>query len=113
MNTRKVVKAYEVVYPNAIRVKKDARVSILREETNPKWAGWVWCRSDDGQEGWISKDFLTIVGSNATINRDYDAREVAVQPQESVQVLKEEHGWAWVKKADDSEGWIPAENLET
>jgi len=109
---RKVVKAYEVVYPNAIRVLKGAPILILREETNPEWAGWLWCRSEDGQEGWISKDFLEIKDSHATMNRDYDAREVAVQPDELVQVLKEEHGWVWVKKSDSSEGWIPIANLE-
>lgn len=112
MSMRKVIKAYEVVYPNAIRVLKDAVILILREETNPEWAGWLWCRSEDGQEGWISKDYLEVNGSSATMIKDYDAREVAVQPEELVQVLKEEHGWVWVKKSDSSEGWIPLANLE-
>lgn len=108
---RKVTKAYDVVYPDAIKVQKGARLSVLREETNPAWAGWLWCRSDDGQEGWISKDFLEIDGRNAVMTRDYDAREVSVRPEETVQVLKEERGWSWVRKTDGSEGWIPTENL--
>ena len=109
---RKVIKAYEVVYPNAICVRKGNSLLILREETNPAWAGWLWCRSEDGQEGWISKDFMEIDGAKAKMNRDYDAREVAVQALEMVQILKQEHGWCWVKKGDGSQGWIPSENLE-
>lgn len=46
------------------------------------------------------------------MNRDYDAREVAVEPFEVVTVLKEVRGWAWVKKTDGSEGWIPVANPE-
>lgn len=109
---RKVIKPYEVVYTNAICVRKGTSLLILREETNPAYAGWLWCRSEDGQEGWISKDFMEIEGNQAEMDRDYDAREVAVSALEVVQVLKEEHGWSWVKKDDNSEGWIPSENLE-
>ena len=109
---RKVIKAYEVAYPNAICVRKGSSLSILREETNPDWAGWLWCRSEDGQEGWISKDYMNINGTQATITRDYNAKEVAVQPSEIVQVLLEERGWSWVQKSDGTEGWIPSENLE-
>jgi hypothetical protein len=38
---RKVNKAYEIVYPNAISVRKGSILLILREETNPAWSGWV------------------------------------------------------------------------
>jgi uncharacterized protein YgiM (DUF1202 family) len=109
---RKVLKPYEVKYLNAIRVRKGSSLLILREETNPAWKGWLWCRSEDGQEGWISKDYMDIQGSKAIMNRDYDAREVAVQASEMVQVLNQENGWSWVRKSDGSEGWIPSENLE-
>lgn len=47
---RKVLKPYEVTYPNAIRVRKGSSLLILREETNPARMGWLWCRSEDGQE---------------------------------------------------------------
>ncbi len=108
----KVIKSYDVVYPNAIRVLRGTRLLILREETNPAWEGWLWCRAEDGQEGWISKEYMDIEGSAATMNRDYDAKEVSVRASDSVEVIKVERGWSWVKKVDGSEGWIPSENLE-
>lgn len=109
---RNVIKSYDVVYPNAIRVPKGMTLAMLREETNPAWDGWLWCRSSDGQEGWISKDYMSVNGSSATMIRDYDAKEVAVQESDIVEVLKVERGWSWIKKFDGSEGWIPSENLE-
>ncbi len=109
---RKIVKPYSVKYPNAIRVQKGTSVLILKEETKPEWQGWVWCQSNDGQTGWISKDYLEIQGNTAILKHDYDAKEVDVTASETVHVLKEENGWAWIQKIDTTEGWIPIENLE-
>jgi SH3-like domain-containing protein len=106
---RKVLRAYEIAYPNALCVRKGESLRILREETNPAWAGWLWCRSDDGQEGWVSKDYLVIDGERGVLKLDYDAREVAVAPLEIVEVLREERGWCWVRKQDGAEGWVPGE----
>jgi uncharacterized protein YgiM (DUF1202 family) len=110
---RKVITSYSVVYPNAIRVSKGTSVTILKAEEKPEWDGWVWCKSDDDQTGWISRDYLESRDGIIQLNRDYDAKEVAVEASENVQVLKEEKGWAWVRKTDGTEGWIPIENLET
>jgi SH3-like domain-containing protein len=86
---------------------KGAEVSILKEGANPDWAGWLWCRSKDGQQGWISKDFLDLANQqSALMNRDYDAKEVAVEISDRVELLKE-LGWAWVRKTDGAEGWVP------
>lgn len=107
----RVRKAYEIVYPNAIKLRQGAEVHVLRRESKPEWRGWLWCEARDGQSGWISETHLDIRGDRATLKVDYDAREVSLLEGETVEILKEENGWSWVKKADASEGWVPSENL--
>ena len=108
---RRVIANYEVVHQNAICVTRGTRVVVTERKTKPEWLGWIWCESEDGQTGWISKSYLDIQGHQAVLTHDYDAREVEVSAGELVNVLKEEHGWAWIKKQSGSEGWIPTENL--
>ncbi len=109
---RKIRHAYDAIYTDAIVVAKGEVVVVQKRETKPEWAGWVWCILANGKSGWISENYLKINGVAGILLKDYDAREASVKTGEQVKVLQIESGWAWIRKADLSEGWIPVENLE-
>lgn len=107
----KVITDYKVVYPDAIVAFKGDPVLIQRRETKSEWLGWIWCTLRGGKSGWISESYLEIGVNTGSLIKDYDGREVPLTAGEDVVVLQIECGWAWVRKADKSEGWVPVENL--
>lgn len=108
---RKVLEDYEVAYPNPIRLSVGDKVQVTKRETNPDWLGWVFCIDKHGVSGWVSEKYLNIDGPSAEVLRNYDASELAVKAGENVYCLVEEFGWAWVRNAQNLEGWIPIKNL--
>jgi len=49
--------------------------------------------------------------NTGSLTKDYDGREVPLTVGEDVEVLEVDSGWAWVRKNDETEGWVPLENL--
>ena len=48
-------KALQVYNGTVLAVKEGERLNLLGEES-----GWIWCRTKDGDFGWIPKDHVTI-----------------------------------------------------
>lgn len=111
MRTAVVIQDYEVVYPNAIKVKAGERVRVVRRETNPEWLGWNWCETENGQTGWISDAYLKPDGPNATLIKDYDATELGCTKGQTLQIEREDSGWAWCRSEAGEQGWVPVQNL--
>lgn len=109
MPKKKILKPHVDIPPNPIVAKKGARGSIIQYDPRPEWKGWIQCSLDDGQTGWISDSYLEIQGSRITFKKDYNAIEIQVQAGEDVEILREDNGWAWIRRADGVEGWIPAQ----
>ncbi|MDG0815820.1 SH3 domain-containing protein [Bdellovibrio svalbardensis] len=106
-----VVETYEVVYTSPIRLKVGEDVTITERETNPEWLGWVFCLDANGTSGWVSEKYLQINGNFGQVIKNYDATELGVEKGESVSLINEEFGWAWVKNSAGNEGWVPLKNL--
>lgn len=102
--------AYEVQYPDPLRVIAGDPVSVGRED--PEFPGWKWCKGPDGREGWVPIELLSNEGLDAVVLQDYSARELAVQPEELVVVEDARHNWLLVRNARGERGWIPASNTE-
>jgi uncharacterized protein YgiM (DUF1202 family) len=107
----KVISDYKVVHADAITAAKGDPVLIQRRETKAEWLGWIWCTLKGGKSGWISENYLEIGVNTGSLIKDYDGREVPLFIGEEVEVLEVDSGWAWVKKPDKTEGWVPLENL--
>ena len=65
--------AYKCAYPTPLRVKQGEVVAA--EPRDCEWPGWIWCRSEDGVEGWLPEEFLILDESaaQAELKRDVDA----------------------------------------
>jgi hypothetical protein len=95
------------VYDPALAVVAGQTLTLGKEDD--EWPGWVWCTPTGGPSGWLPIHKLTqnADGLTATANVDYDTRELAVNPGETVTVLVQELGWSFCQNAAGDRGWIP------
>jgi hypothetical protein len=106
----KVNKTYKSAYPKPWIIKTGDQLRIGRR--NDEWEGWVWCTDKNGQTRWVPEIYLKIEGDSATCLCDYDATELSVDIGDELVILKQAAEWAWCRKADGQEGWVPLENIE-
>ncbi len=109
MEFKKILKDHVDTPTNPIVAKTGDRGIIVKYDPRPEWKGWIQCTLDDGQIGWVSDSHLEIKDSRVTFIKDYNAFEIHVHVGETVEVLREDNGWAWIRKPDGSEGWIPCQ----
>jgi len=111
MAQRTVLQSHTASYADPIRVAKGERVRLTgREEL---WDGhlWLWAVAEDGREGWVPDSLIAGTGDRAIASRDYSAVELTVSAAETVDVVRETHGWAWCRNRNGSEGWVPLAHL--
>lgn len=105
-----VIKHYKQPYENPISVAANDRVTPDFGKTTDM-AGWVWCSADDGRSGWTPRNWLVHDSGRWKIDRDFDAIELTVEPDEVLNAVLEESGFFWVTRHDGSAGWIPCEHV--
>jgi len=107
-----VIKDYKASTSDPIRIEEGDLLEVEFRETY--WKGWIWCRSIEGKEGWIPKNYIQIDEKKfrAIALRDYDAIELTVKKGEKFTIKFEESGWAWVSNKAEKTGWIPLENIK-
>jgi hypothetical protein len=73
------------------------------------WEGhrWLWAVAPDGREGWVPDSLPLETPDGPRAARGYDAIELDCTSGEIVTLLRKSHGWAWCRKADGREGWLP------
>ena len=111
MTLRAVQHAHAASYANPIEVAKGQPVTLTSREDI--WDGhrWLWAVSEDGREGWVPDSLVTGTARNPVASCDYSAIEITCTAGETVEFLSQTHGWAWCRKSDGSEGWLPLKNL--
>ena len=107
----KAKEKYDIVYKNPIKLLQGDQVRVLKFESSPEWKGWVYCSDRRGVEGWVSETYLQIENQTALVRKNYDATEIALIKNQTVEILTEEFGWAWVRDENNQEGWVPLKNL--
>ena len=111
MNSRVVLESHDASYAEPIEVTKGELVSLTGREDD--WDGhrWLWAVAEDGREGWIPDDLVTVTDDGSVASRDFSAIELTCAAGDSVAFMWETHGWAWCRKDDGSVGWLPLKNL--
>ena len=73
------------------------------------WEGhrWLWARAVDGREGWVPDSLPRPGGAGSVAAWDYAAVELTCAAGEGVTLLRQTHGWAWCRRDDGGEGWLP------
>lgn len=103
-----IKEAHTSSYPNPISFEKGEAVALGAADT--EFPGWVWTRTNDGNEGWAPLAYLEVTGfQEAVAKQCYCAVELSVEPGEGVEVIKELNGWAWCANEAGEYGWLPKE----
>ena len=96
---------YTPKYPDPLTARAGDRVLVGTDD--PEYPGWRWCTGPDGRMGWVPEQWLRREGPQATMLRDYTARELSVRAGADVRIVEAVSGWVWVTDARGQEGWIP------
>ena len=107
----KTITAHKSNFPNPLRFKKGEILSTGIKDT--KYKGWIWVKTEDGNEGWAPIQYLKIAeGDKATAIHDYNAKELDTSMGEELFLHYELNEWGWVEKSDGSCGWVPMETTK-
>lgn len=101
--------AHTTHYPDPLRFKQGDGLTVGRRDT--QYDGWVWTTTVTGHSGWAPEQLLSIEGSQAIAQSDYNATELNTRPGERLIVLAELNGWYWVQNERGQKGWVPVETV--
>lgn len=104
-----VIKPYTAAYPDPIAIQAGEKLILFERES--EWPEWVWCQAQNGKEGWVPAAYICKQGAEFTAAYDYDAKELSVNANETVEILREESGWVWSRNDAGAEGWVPLDYI--
>ena len=107
----RVKEDYRSPYPDPLSLRVGEQVTIADKEC--EWPGWLWCTDGGGKSGWIPEAYIRRQDDTGVLIVDYDATELSAETGDRVEVLRRESGWAWCRRSDGTEGWLPLDVLET
>ena len=106
----RVTRAHKPDHGDPLLLTKGEVVPFERRRT--KWDGWLWCSKPNGESGWIPESWVKIQEDNCVVERDYNARELAVRPGEMLDAILTESGWVMARSSTGTIGWVPLECVE-
>ena len=78
-----------------------------------QWTMYVWVTDQSGHAGWVPDTYLEMTDPReAVATRDYDATELTIVKDETVEVLEEAGGWTHCRNAHGVDGWVPSSKIE-
>lgn len=115
-----VIEDWTQSYETPIQLKKEERVTIdlSVKDSDPEWANWVWCITDQGMTGWVPTQILNVCEvhseekQTAIVMEDYSAYELSVNRGDILLGSKCLNGWLWCRKENSTQqGWVPVRNV--
>jgi len=71
------------------------------------WPGWVWAKGGEGRDGYVPAEYLEAVeGSLHRVVEDFDPTVLKIQRGDSLESLRQIHGWHWCRHENGAEGWV-------
>jgi len=107
MPTLHTTHPHTTTFPNPLKLHSGAKVIV--EDRPTTYPGWLWCRAEDGVEGWVPAEILERDGDRGTLRRDYDATELTVAAGETLELIEKVAGWAFCRTSSGQVGWVPLE----
>ena len=107
---RIAIRGHDPYYENPIRVQKGDIISLSGRTL--AWEGekdqtWLWAIATDGRAGWVGEDLPVQTGQHTVASYDYDAKELRVEPGNSLVVHTCNRGWCLCENDQREKGWVP------
>ncbi|GAA3563256.1 SH3 domain-containing protein [Marinobacter xestospongiae] len=109
-----VVTAHRSEFPQPIHFTKGAALTIGEQYQGPEdWDNWYFCTVEGLPGGWVPAQVIHWDRDGfGTALEDYTARELDVDPGDTLSGNRILNGWAWCHSSDGkAAGWVPLENL--
>ena len=109
-----VIAAHASEFPQPITFEAGAPLAVGERYTGPEgWDHWYFCETPGQPGGWVPVQVIEFVEGGGARARDaYTARELDVQPGQSITVHRVLNGWAWCERADPpGSGWVPLASI--
>lgn len=81
-------------------------------ERSTPYTGWIWCKANTGETGWVPKIWLEFDGDSCIVLKDYNSTELTISPGDSLQGIITESGWLYASNQGNEKGWVPLECVE-
>lgn len=101
--------SYEIEFKKPIKIIKGDELHLIKYSKDDP--GWVFCRNEIDQEGWVPESAIIIIDEKHIAKHDYSAQELRVQKGEIVLIQNIEYTWAWVTNNKNEHGWVPIKIL--
>ncbi len=80
---------------------------------NQQYPQLLWCTSESGSSGWMAESYLEYTSpTEAVVTRDYDASQLTVIADDTLEVLDEVGDWLLCRNDSGIQGWVPRRILE-
>lgn len=103
--------SYEIEFSDPIKITKGCELRLIKYSKDSP--GWVYCRNEVSQEGWVPESAITALNDKKIAKHDYSAQELQVQKGEMLLIVNIEYNWVLVKNTTSNYGWVPKKILET
>ncbi|MGJ8644190.1 MAG: SH3 domain-containing protein [Luteolibacter sp.] len=71
------------------------------------WPGWIWATDSSGSTGYVPAEILEPLGEDRWAAMEaFDPTVLKVTRGETVDSLKQIHGWHWCRNSEGKEGWV-------
>jgi SH3-like domain-containing protein len=96
---------YEETDSNPIRLRPGDE--LTPGEHDRAWPGWLWVSDGQGNDGYVPKELLQSRENGSFIATEaFDPTVLRVRRGDSLESLREVHGWHWCRATDGREGWV-------
>jgi hypothetical protein len=71
------------------------------------WPGWVWASDSIGNDGYIPEEILKPLGDGRfSAIEAFDPTVLKIRRGDSLESLRQIHGWHWCRNESGVEGWV-------
>ncbi|KLN99656.1 ligand-binding protein SH3 [Stenotrophomonas muris] len=108
-----VTAAHRSEFPHPIILRRGQALVVGERYEGPEgWDDWFLCEAEGQQPGFVP---APVIGRDAQggafATQDYCARELDVDPGQTLRGMRTLNGWAWCVPENGEPGWVPFEKL--
>ncbi len=92
---------------NSLAIELEPGQEVTSGPADKGWPGWIWATDALGRSGYVPAEILEPLGEDRWAAMDtFDPKVLPIKKGDSIESLRQVHGWHWCKSEAGSEGWV-------